>query len=155
MPNITTNHAITYTNWCCKTLPICVFLKKKQNKTKRLRKKKKSHPAGVEPKTFNAQGQRIIHCATQPLLVVQINCAHEINCSRWCRKCTPRMKWVLQKVTLEYHSIMCCVLLTWNAIKSVCVSRSFNYHETKQAAWMCNIPRSLSRWWEETSGINV
>ena len=43
------------------------FQKKKQNKTT-TKKEKKSHPAGVEPETFDVEGQRIIHCATQPLL---------------------------------------------------------------------------------------
>ena len=43
--------------------------KKKRNKTKRVRKKEnKSHPAGVEPMTFDVEGQRIVHCATQSLL---------------------------------------------------------------------------------------
>ena len=35
-------------------LPTCFFLKKTQNKTKRLQKKeKKSHRAGVKPETFD------------------------------------------------------------------------------------------------------
>ena len=46
-------------------------------------------------------------------------CAHEINYSRWCRKCrrTGTTKWVPQKVTPEYHrnpKIICCVFLTSN-----------------------------------------
>ena len=41
-----------------------------KNKTKQndYGKKKKSHPAGVEPKTNDMWGQCIIHCTTQPLL---------------------------------------------------------------------------------------
>ena len=32
------------------------------------KKRKKFHPAGVEPQTPEVSGQRVIHCATQPLL---------------------------------------------------------------------------------------
>ena len=42
--------------------------KKKQNKTKLLRKKENNSHPGVEPKTVDVEGERIIHCATQPLL---------------------------------------------------------------------------------------
>ena len=48
----------------------CIFFLKKQNKTI-AKKRKKSLPAEVEPKTFDVQGpSRIIHCATQPLRTV-------------------------------------------------------------------------------------
>lgn len=43
------------------------FSKKKQNKTT-TKRDYKSHPAGVEPETFDVGGRRIIHCAKQPLL---------------------------------------------------------------------------------------
>ena len=44
----------------------CHMLKKKtkQNKTKRLRKKKKLHPPEVELETFDIKWQGVIHCAT-------------------------------------------------------------------------------------------
>ena len=32
------------------------------------KRRKKSHPAGVERQTSDVLGQRVIHCATQPLL---------------------------------------------------------------------------------------
>ena len=35
---------------------------------KKKKKENKSHPAGVEPMTFDVEGQRIVHCATQSLL---------------------------------------------------------------------------------------
>ena len=44
---------------------------KKRNKTT-TEKRKKSHPAGVEPEAFYVEGQHIIHCATQPLLRLHI-----------------------------------------------------------------------------------
>ena len=65
------------------------FLKNETKRIKRTTKKrKKSHPAGVEPKTFDVQGQRFAilkhftvslfinyhNCATQPLLNCQSNC---------------------------------------------------------------------------------
>ena len=61
----------------------------KQNKTT-TKKRKRSHPAGIEPETFNVSVQRIIHCATQPLLRLYVKLivfntivpAHEINYSR-------------------------------------------------------------------------
>ena len=47
-------------------LAICFF--KKETKQNDYEKRKKSHPAAVDPETFDMLGQRIIHCATQPLL---------------------------------------------------------------------------------------
>ena len=44
------------------------FCKRNKTKQNNYEKKKKTHPAGVEPETFDMEGQRIIHCATQPLL---------------------------------------------------------------------------------------
>ena len=32
------------------------------------KKRKTFHPAGVEPQTSEVSGQRVIHCASQPLL---------------------------------------------------------------------------------------
>ena len=55
-------------NLCCKHF-LYVFVKKKQNNFK---KRKKSHLAGVEPESFDLKGQRIIHCATQPLLKLHV-----------------------------------------------------------------------------------
>ena len=47
-------------------LPICLFLRKKQNKTT-TKKRKKFHPAEVEPETFDVERERIIYCATQTI----------------------------------------------------------------------------------------
>ena len=49
-------------------LPKCFSKKRNKRKQNDYEEKKKSHPAGVKPKTFDVQGQRIIHCTRQPLL---------------------------------------------------------------------------------------
>ena len=44
------------------------FLKETIQNKMTTKKRKKFHPAGVEPQTSEVSGQRVIHCATQPLL---------------------------------------------------------------------------------------
>ena len=44
------------------------FLKETIQNKMTTKKRKKFHPAGVEPQTPEVSGQRVIHCATQPLL---------------------------------------------------------------------------------------
>ena len=44
------------------------FLKETIQNKMATKKRKKFHPAVVEPQTSEVSGQRVIHCATQPLL---------------------------------------------------------------------------------------
>ena len=113
-------------NWCCKTLPTCFFFKRNKTKQKDYEKKKIVSPG--RNRTGDLQRERATHYplrhAATTRTYCQINCiehfcAHEINYSRWRRKCIRTTKWVPQKVTLEYHrnsKSVCCVLLTSNAI---------------------------------------
>ena len=115
-------------NWCCKTRPICFFLKKKketkQNKTT-TKKRKQFSPRSRTQDLRRGRGTHYpLRHATIAKAVSQINCiwhfcAHKINYSRWRRKCRRMTKWVPQKVTLEHQrspKIRCCVLLKSNAI---------------------------------------
>ena len=91
-------------NWCCKTLPLCFFLFKR-NKTKRLRKKrKKSQPPGVEPKTFNVLGYRIILCAKQPLLRSRVKLI-VFNIFWSMKSC----RWTLLQVCKELKDILALI----------------------------------------------
>ena len=45
-----------------------VFNKETKQNNTTAKKRKKSHPAGVEPETFDVERELIIYCTTQPLL---------------------------------------------------------------------------------------
>ena len=109
-------------NWCRKTLPICSF--KKGNKTKRLRKKVKLLARQESnPRTFDEGEQRIIHCARQPLLRTFVQYLTFLRPRDKLFKMAQKMQTYDEMsttgISTEYHGnpkIMCCVLLTLNAI---------------------------------------
>ena len=81
----------------------------KQNKM--TAKKRKKVPPGRSP-TRDLRRVRATHHPLQHANIAKVVrqigcishfCAHEIDYSRWRRKCRRTTKWVLQKITLEYH----------------------------------------------------
>ena len=108
------------------TLPICSF--KKGNKTKRLRKKVKILARQESnPRTFDEGEQRIIHCARQPFLrtfdklIVQYLTflRPRDKLFKMAQKMQTYDEMSTTGISTEHHGnprIMCCVLLTSNAI---------------------------------------